>query len=102
LRNDKEAVLKQTQPRNAIPLLHQVVTVFAAAKTAAEARSIEERVLRAAEEERQKKEQAARAKAKEADKKRQEAEAKRRKEIEAKVGFWGLQLPYSDEGRILA
>lgn len=84
------------------PSCTRFVTVFAAAKTAAEARSIEERVLRAAEEERQKKEQAARAKAKEADKKRQEAEANRRKEIEAKVGSGVLQLPYSDKGRVLA
>lgn len=60
--------------------------VCAAAKAAAEERSIEERVLRAAEEEREKKEAAQRAKRREEEKKRQEAEAKQRREIEAKVG----------------
>ena len=55
-----------------------------------EARSIEERVLRAVQEEREKKEAAARAKRRDEDRKRQEAEAKRRRELEAKVRTSGF------------
>ena len=58
----------------------------AAAKAAAEARSIEERVLAAAEEERQKQAAAARKKRLEEDQKRREAQSKQRREIEGKVG----------------
>ena len=64
-----------------------------AAKAAAEARSIEERVLRAVEEERETKEAAARAKRRDEDLKRQEAEAKQRRELEAKVMTLKLSMP---------
>ena len=59
--------------------------VHAAAKTAAEVRSIEERVLAAAQDERAKKEAASRQKRLEEDRKRREAEAKQRAEVAAKV-----------------